>query len=114
MFTNKVIESLEFLTRAGIDVTIKYNQEKKTWYADLNTGAKSHMHLYDDGGRNIIIEKRYNEKDEFYYEFDDQIEDILDFYCYNFVSCIKGRSFGNENWVAFVKERGYTPVFGNC
>lgn len=112
MFSNTVLDSLGILLNAGIEVSIHYDREKKVWYADLNTGAKSHMYLYDDGGRNITLEKRYNEKDEFYYEFDNQMEDILNFYCSNFIGCIKGRSFANEHWVAFAKQRGYTPVFG--
>lgn len=112
MFSNTVLDSLGILLNAGIEVSMHYDREKKLWYADLNTGAKSHMYLYDDG-KIITLEKRYNEKDQLNYEFDNSMEDILNFYCYNFVSCIKGRSFANENWVAFAKERGYTPVFGS-
>lgn len=111
MFSNTVLDSLGILLNAGIEVSMHYDREKKLWYADLNTGAKSHMHLYDDG-KIITLEKRYNEKDQLNYEFDNSMEDILNFYCYNFVSCIKGRSFANENSVAFAKERGYTAVFG--
>lgn len=104
MFNEKVLKSLEFLVGHGINVSIEFDKDSCNWVADLNTKAKSGMHLEDDGEA-ITIKMRYGDSEVIFYKNLNSI-DLVKEYCKCFVRCIHGRDFYSAEWKDLSKSFG--------
>jgi len=80
------------LCKMGISITVEYNSDKDMLYYDLNTMAKSHLHLYED----FTVLGRYDYKNKI--DSDQEINEILKDLFWEFEGCIHGRDFCNTNW----------------
>jgi len=88
------------ILKAGIPVSIIYKNDG-IWY-DLNTGAKSHLHIYpvDGGDRGeYIIDTRYDEPHAVHIH---QIQDVV----WLVRHCMYGRDYANEGWIKLMLEHG--------
>lgn len=91
----EVPEFIERLVNEGIEITLKMDK-KFGLYFDLDTQAKSHLHLYktEDGW---LARCRY---------WEDQIEDF-DGILSNVHRCLYGRDFMNQKWLDLLVKEGY-------
>ncbi len=88
-----ILDIMKLLAFNGISTSVMYDTDLKEYYLDLNTQAKSHLYLYEDG----ILRGRY--KYENTIDFKQHYpEDILRDLCYEFRDSLHGRDFGNGNW----------------
>ena len=85
------------LTIKKINVSIHFNLEKDKFYIDLNTEAKSHLYLYDDG----TLEGRYGTKK---INLNTDIESIIITLCEEFNEALCYRTYGNSYWFDLCKE----------
>ncbi len=65
---------------------------------DLDTQAKGHLYLYEDG----TILGRYNYANKI--DFSNEISDIIYSLCVEFSKALHGRSYGNSEWFDLCKE----------
>ena len=85
------------LTIKKINASIHFNLEKDKFYIDLNTEAKSHLYLYDDG----TLEGRYGTKK---INLNTDIESILLTLCEEFNEALCYRTYGNSCWFDLCKK----------
>ena len=85
------------LTIKKVNVSIHFNLEKNEFYIDLNTGAKSHLYLYEDG----TLEGRYETKK---INLNTDIESIIITLCEEFNEALCYRTYGNSYWFDLCKE----------
>ena len=81
----------------NIKVSILYDMELDMFYVDLQTGAKSHLYLYENGE----LIGRYNYQSSI--DFTENEESILKSLCYEFLNCLKERDFYNSAWSILCK-----------
>lgn len=89
-----VIDVVKELVKMGLTgVNISYDENKESYYYDLNTKSKSHLHLYED----FHVEGRYG----YTYIISpyQEIEDIICDLFYEFKKCQYGRGFYNKEWM---------------
>ena len=90
-----VEEVIKSLVKRGVrGITVCVSRQGDLFY-DLNTGAKSHLHLYED----FTLEGRYDHK----YTLDaydtEDIEGILTEVFFCFRDCLHGRAYYNDDWM---------------
>jgi len=85
------------LTIKKINVSINFNLEKDKFFIDLDTKAKSHLYLYEDG----TLEGRYSTKK---INLNTDIESILLTLCEEFNEALCYRTYGNSYWFNLCKE----------
>jgi len=92
---------IDYLVNEGIEITISKDMKPDGYgvYYDLNTQMKSHAHLVFSEDR-FKIYKRYDEvcispifTDQYM-----EIEDIIDFICWEVKDCMYGRDFMSDRW----------------
>lgn len=94
-------DMIENLIKEGIEVTIKYDKEKSQVYYDLNTGMKSHLHIwYDRSNDSCVYEGRYSVGMVADYEH------LL--WCAK--NCLHGRDFMNLSWCELLQKEGILKV----
>ena len=82
------------LVKLGItDIEVKYKEDTDMFYYDLKTGAKSHLHFYDD----FHVEGRYDYSRQL--DSDQDIMDVVEELFWEFKGCIHGRDFYNSQWM---------------
>lgn len=88
---------IKMLAIEGIETSITYDIERDQLYIDLNTMAKSHLYLYEDG----VLRGRYE------YETQIDLEDtdsLLRSLCFEFKDALCGRNYYNGNWAKLCKK----------
>jgi hypothetical protein len=88
------------LALKGVNVELKYNIERGMFMIDLNTMAKSHGHLFENGnfeGRYDYVKKMDLSKD-----IDSFILDL----CYEYNNCLHNRGMYNLDWANLCQEKG--------
>jgi hypothetical protein len=93
----EIKEITKQLTIKKVNVSIHFNLEKNEFYIDLNTGAKSHLYLYEDG----TLEGRYETKK---INLNTDIESIIITLCEEFNEALCYRTYGNSYWFDLCKE----------
>lgn len=84
------------LVKAGIEITLRWDDNKMIY--DLNTGMKSHLHIFwDQDSESIHCLGRYNHQATV-----DTWESLLRQVKY----CMHGRDFANFNWIGLLIEAG--------
>ena len=81
---------VEELVQEGIEVTLMKDYDDNSIVMNLNSGAKSHMHLAEKDGQ-YYVKMRYNQKSEW-------VESVKDL-CWIFLECYRMRDFGNCAWL---------------
>lgn len=94
---SKFMELVKEVVQHGIPVTLEFDRERGTIYADLNFQAKSHGCLYEQEDGNLILRMRYDMSEE--------IEDLKDL-MYGFKRAMCGRDFGNSQWLHLCEKYG--------
>lgn len=94
---------MKVLVKKGISTSIHYNGEKNQFYLDLETGAKSELHLYEDG----LLVGRYNYEKQI--NLTQNIEDLVTELCYEFKHALCGRDYGQESWVKLCCSKDINP-----
>lgn len=85
------------LVKKGLDVSLNFNQVEDIFYIDLNTQAKSHLHLYQDGK----LVGRYGSSS---IDLNQNIESIIIDLCYEFNNALCRRTYGNSDWFRLCEE----------
>jgi len=88
------------LTKLGIHPSMHYDIDMNQCYLDLNTQAKSHLYLYEDG----ILRGRYQYQKEI--DFNDDIEHMITILCNVFKRSLCGRDYGNPTWAELCDSKG--------
>lgn len=86
------------LSKSKILTSIHYDIKKDQCYLDLETMAKSHLHLYEDG----ILRGRYNYETQI--DLNSDIEDIICILCFEFNRAKCGRDYYSQSWENKFKE----------
>ena len=86
---SKFMELVKQVVEQGIAVTLEWNAEAKSIYADLNFEAKSHGYLFETEDGELLVEMRYSQVEE--------VEDLKSLMCC-FKKALHGRDYGNQNW----------------
>lgn len=90
----KLIKIGEDLLERGIEISLEYDFTRKQFFLDLNTQAKSELHLYDDG----ILRGRY----DYEYQMDLENENIFYLLLNEYSDAKYGRDFGNPDWEKYL------------
>lgn len=94
---SKFMNLVKEVVQCGIPVTLEFDRERGTIYADLNFEAKSHGYLYEQEDGTLILRMRYDMTEE--------IEDFKDL-MYAFKRAMCGRDFGNFEWLHLCEKHG--------
>ncbi len=93
----EIQEIMKELALQGLSTSICYDSKLKSLYIDLDTGAKSHLYLYEDG----TIRGRYNYENTI--NLNSDMDEIVLFLCREFSQALHGRGFGNSQWFELCK-----------
>lgn len=94
-----LIDLLKELTTNGVFTTIQYDIEKNQLYLDLDTRAKSDLHLYEDG----ILRGRYNYEQQIDLTQDTDL--LITQLCLEFKQAMCGRPYGQEGWFKLCEQK---------
>jgi len=98
---------IDYLVNEGIEITISKDMKPDGYgvYYDLNTQMKSHAYLVFS--EDIFkIYKRYDEvSTPPSYTDMSNIEDVIDFICWEVKDCMYGRDFMSERWEKLLIKR---------
>jgi hypothetical protein len=94
-----ILTILKELSKYQINSSIHYNTERDQFYLDLQTQAKSDLHLYDDG----ILRGRYGYENEI--DFTCEVEDTVTSLCFEFNRALHGRDYYQSAWGELCKSR---------
>lgn len=89
---------IECLVEKGITTQIRIDDSFRI-YADLNTGAKSHLHLYKDG----TVIGRYGYTNNVF-QYGVVIQEVIRFLALEFVNCLHGRSYYSLEWAKLYED----------
>ncbi len=99
-----ISDIIHYLAKEGIEPTLCYSDKSESYYYDLDSRAKSHMHLYED----FTLKFRYDTKVELdvgQYSIEEIIFDI----CQAFNEyALRGRDYCNLKWVDLCRKIIYT------
>lgn len=88
------------LREKNVDAELCYYVSDKKIYINLNTQAKSHLHLYPDG----TIFGRYGYENKI--DLNQSVSDVLKQLCIEFIGSLHGRKYYNDNWALLCDENG--------
>jgi hypothetical protein len=88
----KLLFLMKELAKNGVATSINYDFERDEFYIDLDTRAKSELHLYENG----IIRGRYDYENSL--NFEDEMPDLIRSLCYEFSNALHGRNYYNQAW----------------
>lgn len=97
----RILEINKGLALRGVGTAIKYDLERDLHYLDLETQAKSDLHLFENGK----IVGRYNYLSELNIH-DLTMEDIVRCLCFEFKRALCGRDYGSVSWFNLCKNYG--------
>lgn len=95
----EIFEIMKALAKEGISTSMNYSLEKEEFYIDLDTRAKSHLHLYENG---VLLGRCFQEE----IDLTSDIEDLIHYLCINFKRALWGRNYYNESWVKLCNSKG--------
>lgn len=102
---NNIFKLIQALALKGHMITVQ-SKNGKMFY-DMNTGAKSHLHVYaEEQSGKLLWEARYDQSGEM--ELSDDVEQMVDDITSIVHSkCMCGRDFVNSSWLERFIEYGY-------
>lgn len=90
------------LAKKGIFTSMCYNIEKDQYYVDLETRAKSELHLYEDG----ILCGRYQYEKQI--DLTQDAEELVTELCHEFNKALHGRNYCQEAWAKLCRSKNIT------
>jgi hypothetical protein len=94
----KLMLLMKELAKNGVATSINYDFERDEFYIDLDTRAKSELHLYENG----LIRGRYNYENHL--NFEDELPDLIRGLCYEFSNALHGRNYYNQAWAELCRK----------
>ena len=94
-----ILTILKELSKQKIRTSIHYNTERDQFYLDLETQAKSDLHLYEDG----TLRGRYDYETEI--DFQGDLEDTVTSLCREFNYALHCRSYYQPAWAELCKSK---------
>jgi len=88
------------LSKENLHVGIWYDENLDQFMINLESMAKSHMHLYENG----ILRGRYDYEKKI--DFNKNIDDIIFELANEFNHALHGRSYGNNDWFILCDKLG--------
>lgn len=104
---NTLLNLMKLLTEHKISTSFHYDGNRSQYYLDLETRAKSDLHLYDDG----IIRGRYNYEQSI--DLSLESEAIIFDLCLEFRDALHGRNYCQESWLDLCKSKGISIKFNS-
>lgn len=98
----EIQDIMKALANKGISTSMHYNSEKDKCYVDLETRAKSELHLYEDG----ILSGRYNYEKQI--DLTKDIDELITELCHEFNYALHGRSYCQEAWAELCRLKNIT------
>lgn len=96
----EIQDVMRFLAKRHISTSMKYDVEKDAYYVDLETNAKSHLYLYEDG----TLFGRYNYETQI--DLSQNEEDLITALCSEFSDALHGRGYCQQAWRNLCEEKG--------
>jgi hypothetical protein len=96
----EIQDVMKLLAKNGVSTSMHYNLEKNKIYCDLETMAKSELHLYEDG----ILRGRYQYEKQI--DLNQDVDSLLNNLCIEFNQALHGRSFCQGAWADLCRSRG--------
>ena len=96
----EIQDIMKALANKGIFTSMHYNSEKDQCYVDLETRAKSELHLYEDG----VLRGRYQYEKQI--DLTQDIEELVTELCHEFNHALYGRSYCQEAWAELCRSKG--------
>lgn len=96
----EILNIMKVLAKYGIITSIHYNMKKDQFYSDLETRAKSELHLYEDG----MLRGRYEYEEQI--DLTEDIEELITQLCYEFKNALHGRDYCQDVWLSLCKSKG--------
>lgn len=93
-----IYDIAKLLCLNGVETTNCLNTETGEFYLNLNTLAKSHLYLYEDG----TVKGRYNYSSSI--DFSQDKDHILRELCFEFVNSLCNKGFGSSDWFDLCKK----------
>ena len=88
----EIKDVMKALTNKGVSTSMRFNTEKQQFYVDLETRAKSELHLYEDG----ILRGRYEYEKKI--DLTQDIEELIIELCHEFNNSLHGRGYYQDVW----------------
>ena len=95
----EIQDIMKALAKKGISTSMHYNSEKDKCYVDLETRAKSELHLYEDG----MLRGRYQYEKQI--DLTQDIEELVTELCHEFNNALHGRNYCQEAWVELCRSK---------
>jgi hypothetical protein len=95
----EIQDIMKALAKKGISTSMHYNSEKDQFYVDLETRAKSELHLYEDG----ILRGRYQYETQI--DLTQDIESLVTELCHEFNNALHGRNYCQEAWAELCRSK---------
>ena len=96
----EIQDIMKALAKKGISTSMHYNTENDQCYVDLETRAKSELHLYEDG----MLRGRYQYENKM--DFSEDVEEIITQLCHEFNNALHGRNYCQEAWAELCRSKG--------
>lgn len=96
----EIQDIMKSLAKKGISTSMCYNQTQGLCYIDLQTMAKSHLYLYEDG----MLHGRYDYEKQI--DLNQDIEILITELCHEFNYALHGRNYCQEGWSELCKSKG--------
>lgn len=96
----EIQDIMKLLAKNKVSTSIHYDTDKEQCYVNLETMAKSHLHLYEDG----MLYGRYQYEKQM--DLSRGEEDLLIELCHEFDNALHGRGYCQEAWLYLCREKG--------
>lgn len=93
---------MKALAEKEISTSMRYDTEKEKFFLDLETNAKSELHLYEDG----MLRGRYGYETQI--DLSKDIELLLTELCHEFNMALCGRKYCQRGWAVLCLSKGIT------
>ena len=90
------------LCKKNVSTHMRYDKDKDLFFLDLETGAKSHLYLYEDS----IIRGRYDYHNSI--DLRQEPYELLKTLCLEFNDALHGRNYYQCEWGTLCEEYGIT------
>ena len=95
----EIQDIMKALAKKRVSTSMHYDVEKDQCYVDLETRAKSDLHLYEDG----MLRGRYEY--EKHVDLTQDVEELITELCYEFNHALHGRSYCQEAWAELCRSK---------
>ena len=96
----EIQDLMKVLCKEDITTSMHFNKDKNQCYVDLETRAKSELHLYEEG----VIRGRYDYEEQI--DLSQDIDDLIRVLCEEFNRTLHGRDYYQEEWGLLCKKIG--------